>query len=163
MTDGRPQGGEDNEYTPDDYNRVAGNANLVGITLMASDIEVKPEYFDPATKNSLSYDSGVATCDYDPNDGVISAWLKYAVNAKIGRKRVLKINAEYLVIYRSVPDLKPAAAEAFCAHVGKYAAYAYFRAWVSQVAGASNLRLPPLPTLSSVGRSPPKQESSTTL
>lgn len=155
MTDGRPQAGDGRDFTPADYNTVTANAKLIAVTLLKSTVEIKPEFFDPSTKKKLGYDTDVMTSRYDSDEGSISAFFRFAVDGKVGRKTQLKIYAEYLVVYASEPGLNQDAAEAFCEHVGLYASYPYFRAWVSQAASAGNLRLPPLPSLSSVGRLAP--------
>lgn len=157
MSDSCPPAKSDRDYTPEEYNRVTANARLIVITLMESQITIRPEFLDPDAKKKLSYNTEVGNLLYDDEAGSVTATCRFLVEGKIGRKTPLKIFAQYLVLYGCEKDLNPSAAEAFCSHVGLYAAYPYFRAWVSNAAAAGNVRLPPMPTLSSVGKAPPRR------
>lgn len=155
MTDGRPEPGPDGLFTKDDYNDVAAHAQLLAVSLLKAESEIKPEYFNPATKKNLSYATATLSSAHIDEEQSMSAVFQFVVEGKVGRKKLLKIYAEFFVVFGCGSNHNPEAAKAFCEHIGLYAAYPYFRSWVAQVACAAGVKLPPLPTLSSVGRGIP--------
>jgi hypothetical protein len=90
---------------------------------------------------------GIMGCYYEPEAQSVAAIFRYSVTAKAGRTRAFRCRAEYAVLYH-VPDGSPEdAAKAYCAKVGIYAAYPYFRAVAAQMAWNAGLELPPMPAI----------------
>lgn len=141
-------------FTAKEYNAVATKAQLISVSLMKGNFDIKPEFYNPATKKTLSYDTDVLASRFDVDEAAVSAFFRFAVESKVGRKIVLKCSADYFVSYDVPEGVSQDAAESFSEHVGLFAAYAYFRGWLSQTAWAANCRMPPLPTLSAAGGMP---------
>lgn len=145
---------QEKSFSAKEYNAVATKAQLISASLMKCKFDVKPEFYNPGTKKTLSYDTDVLASHYNIDEDVVSAFFRFAVESKVGRKSVLKCSADYFVSYELPSDVKKDAAESFSEHVGMFAAYAYFRTWLAQTAWAANIRMPPLPTLSAAGGMP---------
>jgi hypothetical protein len=140
-------------YTRDDYNAVAGAAQLAQIMLVSSAFEVKPNYWrdkkeDP-DKIKHNYDWDIRQYEYNAKEGAALAHIEFKIDVRSKRKNALNIRCAYLVVYAGIENMHPEAVEAFMRRIGRFAAYPYFRAHVSQLSWESNTGLPVLPTIRS--------------
>lgn len=143
-----------------EYNGVAMAAQLHEIRLLKSAFVVEPEFYSVQDDTNLSFGRDVISCSFEPEEGIVAAIFKYHVYAKHGRSKLLKCEAEYVVIY-SVPNSSPEeAARGFCRNVGVFAAYPYFRTLVAQLTWGAGITLPPLPAIASTAHIPPQKGKS---
>ncbi len=78
---------------------------------------------------------------------MLAGKFKWDVTIKKGRKKLLVIEAVYLVVYQNVPTVPEEPALAFLQKVGKFATYPYFRALVATLAAYARADIPILPVL----------------
>ncbi|MDR6292370.1 hypothetical protein E9232_004910 [Inquilinus ginsengisoli] len=140
-------------YTRDDYNAVAGSAELAQIILVSSAFDVKPDYWRCMKERPDSlkhgYDWDLVNYSYSPEQGAAMSNIDFKIDVRCKRKIVLSVDCSYLVIYSGIKEMNKAAVEAFMRRIGRFAAYPYFRAHVSQLSWESNTGLPVLPTIRS--------------
>lgn len=142
-----------------EYNDVAVGAELLEIRLLKSNFVVEPEFYSAQDEANLSFGREVLSCSVNSAESTVAAIFKYHVYAKQGRSKLLRCEAEYVVIYRVPNSSPPEAARGFCRNVGAFAAYPYFRALVSQATWGAGITLPPLPAIASTAHIPPKKSS----
>jgi hypothetical protein len=130
-----------------DYNSVASIARLEDVRLLHLASDIKPT--DSSEPLSLSYGRELLSCDHDEETSSAAAIFRFFVKARAGRKVVVKIEADYAVIYDVGESAHANAARAFVNNVGLFAAYPYFRALAAQISWNAGMRLPPLPTIAS--------------
>lgn len=133
------------------YNDVVASAKLVAIQLAKSRFDVSPEFYDSDLKKKLGFDHSDISTTFDRDENIVIGRFGFGCEAKGGRKSLLKATAEYIVIYEVHEGANGDAVEAFCARVGVFAAYPYFRALVANLAWAANAKLPPLPVIATKG------------
>ncbi|WP_295527193.1 hypothetical protein [Novosphingobium sp. Chol11] len=151
--------GKSGGFKTAEYNEVALSAQLVEIRLLKSNFVAEPEFSSVQDETNLSFGREVVSCFFKHGDPTVAAIFNYHVYGKRGRTKLLKCEAEYVVIY-SVPTLAAEeAARGFCRNVGVFAAYPYFRAHVAQLAWGAGITLPPLPAIASTAHIPPKKRS----
>jgi preprotein translocase subunit SecB len=144
------------EFKAAEYNEVAMNSSLIEIRLLKSSFLVEPDFYAVQDETKLSFGRETVSCSVDSADNTVAAIFKYNVLAKQGRSKLLRCEAEYVVIYE-VKSVSPhAAMAAFCRNVGAFAAYPYFRALVSQLTWGAGVTLPPLPAIASTAHIPRK-------
>lgn len=142
-----------------EYNDVAMAAQLLEIRLLKSNFSVEPEFSSAEEDVNLSFGREALSCFYEAGGTSVAGIFKYHVFGKRGRAKLLKCEAEYVVIYR-VPDTSAEeAARGFCRNVGTFAAYPYFRALVAQLTWGAGVTLPPLPAIASTAHIPPKKQT----
>lgn len=140
-----------------EYNNVALTAQLREIRLLKSGFVVEPDFYSFQDETHLSFGREVLSCSFDLEEGIVAAIFKYHVYAKHGRSKLLKCEAEYVVIY-GIPHSAPEeAARGFCRNVGAFAAYPYFRTLVAQLTWGAGIALPPLPAIASTAHIPQKK------
>ena len=148
-------------FTAAEYNDVAMAAQLHEIRLLKSGFVVEPDFYSVQDETKLSFGREVLSCSFEPEEGISAAIFKYHVFAKHGRSKLMKCEAEYVVIY-GVPGSAPEeAARGFCRNVGAFAAYPYFRTLVAQLTWGAGITLPPLPAIASTAHIPPKKPTET--
>lgn len=133
------------------YNEIVEKAELVSITLVATNFLAKPEYYkalsDDDEKLRRGYGSTFSGFSYDGTSQALSGQFEWGIEATLGRKKLLHVKATYFIVYEDVPDVGNEHAEAFIKRVGKFATYPYFRALVSQISAESRANLPIMPVL----------------
>lgn len=133
------------------YNEVVGSARLLTIQLTGSRFLVNPEYYTSKLKQKLSFNYAAESTDYDEVEKVVVGRFRFSCEAKGGRKKLLTVSAQYVVMYEVHEGADGRATEAFCDRVGIFAAYPYFRALAAHFAWAANAKLPPLPVIATKG------------
>lgn len=130
------------------YNHVATKSSLVAVQLIASNFDVSPQFFSKKGDVKVDLCHKILAIDFYESTNLIAGIFQYEVIAKVVRKHVMTARADFMVVY----DLPEGPAEneskAFCARVGLFAAYPYFRALFAHFASASNVEIPALPVLS---------------
>ena len=136
-----------------EYNTIVETAAPVMVRLKASKFEAKADYI----VQRLQEQSGKITLaksivghhefyGYNANEGTLLGFFSWTVQIK-RRKILLSARADYIVGYAHVPNVSEAVARKFLGHVGKFAAYPYFRVYISQMAAMAGADMPPLPLL----------------
>lgn len=138
----------------ENYNKVAGCAELLQIMLIASEFKMSPAFFaarseEKDSKKKLSYynEYSVEGLDFDSDEGVASMTIRFSVRATKDRKNLLSIKNTYIVVYGEMEGCEDGAVSAFMQRIGRFAAYPYFRTHVSQLSWESGANLPILPTV----------------
>lgn len=135
----------------DAYARVSRAAQLLEIKLIDSQYSIKPEVF-AAIEDLDSMNHGFVgesgPLNFDPEEGIAMGNYRWTAEIKHGRKKVLKLVVNYLIVYSDLYDFDEAHVRFYFNKVGRFASYPYFRAIFSHHTSESGILLPPLPTLS---------------
>ena len=143
-----------NKMDPQTYNSLVSRAHLRTIRMTTSKFEMKPEALDldpDAWRNNVS--TGLLESFLETESGSLYGVFSFEVLCRQGRKRVLSVNATYLVSYKIDGECDQAACELFVERVGKIATYPYFRTLVASLTSQAGLIMRPLPVLSFAPRS----------
>lgn len=138
-------------FDQDLYAQVSVSAQLRDIKLLGSEYSIKPEIFEVLEdlENMNHGFSGECTqLFFDEEAGVAMGHFRWSAEVKSGRKKVLKLQTDYLVAYTGLADCDEGHVRFFLEKIGRFATYPYFRALFSHHSSESGLMLPPLPTLS---------------
>ena len=146
---------------PEAYNYVATKSALISIQLVSSHFEVNPDFFKKNDKIKIELHHGISDINFYGKTEMVAGFFRYEVVAKVARKHVLTARADFLAIYDVPPGSAENEAKAFCARVGLFAAYPYFRALFAHLIAAGNVELPILPVLSADPLRRPKGKQST--
>lgn len=133
---------------PEKYNHVATKASLVAVQLISANFEVSPSFFADGDKVKLELCHNVLTLDFYEKEESVAGIFRYEVIAKVGRKHVMNGKSDFMVVYDLPTEPAEYESKAFCARVGLFAAYPYFRALFAHYTSAANMDLPTLPVLS---------------
>lgn len=139
---------------PQTYNSLVTRAHLSNIRMTSSKFDMKPEALglDPdAWQNNVS--AGLIESFFESETGRLYGVFGFDVICKYARKKVLSINATYLISYKIVGECDQDACELFVQRVGKIATYPYFRSLVAALTSQAGLIMRPLPVLSFTPRS----------
>jgi hypothetical protein len=133
------------------YNAVVAAANLSAVILMRSNFEMDAEYL-PANisrekRPKFTTDWNFVSVDFDADEGIATGIFQFDLRVKFGRKNLLKISSSYLVAYDDLFNHDEEIVSVFLKRVGRFAAYPYFRALVSQYSWSSEANLPVLPII----------------
>jgi hypothetical protein len=153
----------DPKLEPAAYNHVATKSILTTVQLISSAFDVTPDFFKNSDKIKVDLCHNIVHIKVYSSDQMVVGIFRYEVVAKVGRKHALSARAEFLAAYDMPEDSAENEARAFCARVGLFAAYPYFRALFAHFASAGNIDLPILPVLSAdpLKRSEGKQSTIT--
>lgn len=149
-TESNPRKFFDPKIDPAAYNVVARNSQLSLIQLIGSDFNVQPSFFDKNDKVGLKLCYGIHDVWIDLKNEICSAIFHYEIVGKIGRKHVMTAKADIMTVYDIPSGSTENESKAFCARVGLFAAYPYFRSLFAHLASVANLEVPMLPVLSAV-------------
>lgn len=137
-----------------EYNALVHAAELNDITLIDMKFTVKPEYFswlreESAGKKKLTraFDGSVSEVFFDSESHMLGGQFDWVTEVKAGNKRLLKIEARYLIVYGNVPETSPVCRDRYMQRVAKFATYPYFRSLVAQISWESKADLPVMPVL----------------
>jgi hypothetical protein len=142
-------------FTIKKYNAVVQGAKLLDIRMTSSRFEAKSDYFllrereknENKSLMTLGMEDELSKCTYVRDEGLMFGELSWHAYSKAGKKRILYVKSDYLVVYSSGTDLEERYVEAFLRNVGKFATFPYFRALVATYSAASSADLPILPVL----------------
>lgn len=137
------------------YNHVVSAAQLRSVQMSSTAFKVKPDFFSDGENRKLSYTVIKGARHFSEENAVAMAFISFQVEAKIGRKKVLHCEAEYVVTYDGLFDCEEEAVLAFLDRVGPFTCYPYFRSLFASLDWAATTGLPPLP----VHKEPPRGAS----
>lgn len=145
------------EEVPDDvaaYNGLVHDAELIDLRLVDLKFNVRPEYFaalrdEAEGKRSLvrAFDGKMSDIFYESEAQTLGGQFDWATHVLIGKKKLLKVEARFLVVYGNVPEVAAETRERYIQKVGKFATYPYYRSLVSQLSWESKGDLPTMPVL----------------
>lgn len=128
------------------YNKLARTAQLADVLLTKVDFSVSPSYHSTDPQNHVrKFDGQVVQIARQTGDNLCLAEIKWTVSVVLGKKKLAKCDAHYVIIYDSVTDADEDSLRIFIESVGRATAYSYFRGLCAQLDWAGGLRLPPLP------------------
>jgi hypothetical protein len=137
--------GEKPAFSSEAYNKVARSAKLIVVALVNSKFSVDPGF--QVEKLSFGFDGSAHSPFYNSEDGTAGCRWQWCVHARKGRKKVLSLEATYVLLYDEIVECEEVAVFRYLERVGRFATYPYFRAHVSQVSWESSTNLPLLPTI----------------
>lgn len=132
------------------YAEVSSAAELHDIKLIKSEYSVKPEIFrvvEDMENMVHGFQGECLSFDFLDEPGIAVGRYKWSAEIKAGRKKALKLTAEYLVAYAELSGQDKGHVEFFFNKVGRFATYPYFRALFSHHTAETGLVFPPLPSL----------------
>lgn len=130
------------------YNFVAKHANLATVQLISSNFDVSPEFFEKDSQVKIDLCHHILSVNHYNSDSFTVGIFRYEVIAKIGRKRSMCARSDFMAVYEMPDEAAEYESRAFCARVGLFAAYPYFRAYFAHLMSLSQIDLPALPVLS---------------
>lgn len=133
---------------PEAYNPIATNSTLVSVQTIASHFEVNPDFFSKNDKLKIELGHNVLSVSHYEKDNLAVGIFRYEVIAKAVRKHVMCVRADFMVLYEVPEGSAEYESRAFCARVGLFAAYPYFRSLFAHLTSLGQLELPVLPVLS---------------
>ena len=139
------------DFDPSKYQAVAQSARLVEMGLIRQNYEAKLASFWGAdqSKERLAYGfSGRPKgCSLDQESGTLVGGYEWEAEVKDGKKKALKLKAEYVVVYRVLSEVEPEYARLYFEKLARFTTYPYFRALFAMNTSNSSLALDPLPSL----------------
>ncbi len=133
------------------YEQVSKAARLREVKLVSSSYHVKPQAFavsEDDDKVKKKFMGKVVQFHLDADAGIAWGRLEWLAEVKISRQTVIKLVAEYLLVYSEVDGCDPEHTSYYFKKVGRFATYPYFRALFSHHIGETGIAMAPLPTLS---------------
>lgn len=125
------------------YQKVVGTARLEDILLVSSSFSIDPEYYAASEKTHHIH----VQQEFSTFEDQAATACEFSVTAKADEKDILLIKAKFVVSYSQLQGQAGPAVEAFVKQVGVFAAYPYFRSFVSQLSWMASAQLPIAPIL----------------
>lgn len=136
------------DFNNDVYASVTVSAILRDIKLVNCEYFIKPEVFDAIEDlENMGFSGDAAGFSHNPDSGDMLGTYRWVAEIKLGRKKVLKLVSEYLIVYTGLEGFDEFHVKCFFEKVGRFASYPYFRADFSHHTASSGIMLPPLPSL----------------
>lgn len=136
-------------FDSEQYNKVARAVQLLRISLISSRFFILPEFFfgqsDQAPK--LNFQAKMANPKFDAENGTASCEWEWGMTAEAAEKVTFNLEATYLLAYGALKDCDFEAIQFYMRRVGRFTAYPYFRAKVSQLSWESGANIPILPSI----------------
>jgi len=138
------------------YNRVVAAAEFSAILMMKSRSEVAQnaqQLLDLAQEEGFTgivhIDQSVSGYSFDPDRGMASCIVSFqlSISGGEGRQALFNVSCEFSVVYHGLEGQDSGAIGRFIKRVARFAAYPYFRAYVSHVVSLTDIKMPPLPVL----------------
>jgi len=130
------------------YNRAVREARLVTILLSSFSFNVDRELEQPPMSEwKPSFDGELEMFDFNRATKTLASRVSWNVEIKIKRKKYVKCEAQYDVVYDGFSDLSDEIAVLISENLARPATYAYFRALFASVDWAANIGVPPLPII----------------
>lgn len=141
----------DDYFDSDLYANVARRARLRELNLVSSHYEIKLECFLQAENSDgelkYGFSGRLGNLSFDSEDGVIIGSYLWQVEVKHKRKKALKLNAEYLLLYTELEGCDEKYVSTYFDKIARFTTYPYFRALFSLNTSTSGVSLNPLPSL----------------
>lgn len=137
------------EFDSSIYNDVAKNADLVDCRMIDCKFSVQPEFYKKrdAAELKFSFDGKPRNPTFLEDEGVAAATFYWSANASYSRKKLLKVSAQFLLMYDGLIDMPPNYAITYVYKVGRFTSYPYFRSVVSTMCANAQADMPLLPSL----------------
>lgn len=139
------------DFDPNEYAKVAQHANLEDIRLESSVYNVKHDCFAKAESSdkelNQGFFGGMSGHTFDAESGILVGGYTWGAEVKFGRKKVLKLKCEYILIYSGLDDSSPDYARLYFQKLARFTSYPYFRSHFAVQTTASGLNIGPLPSL----------------
>ena len=137
-----------------EYSKVVESAELMDISLFASDFLIEDGYFEilgEARKNRQQLDffcqCKLSVVEYDTDSGILLGQFDWKACAKKDETKLLEVNGRYVICYECKSKVNAEAAKRFMSRVGRFATFPYFRSLVGLYNTSSGAELPVLPVL----------------
>ena len=140
------------DYVPAKYEDVARRARVMEVRLVESSYNAKINSF-PAADNGegidliQSYSGKPAHYSFSLEKGILAGTYHWSAEVKAGRQKILKLGAEYVVVYGNLSDAPEDYVRLYFNKLARFTTYPYFRAHFAMNVAASGLMLAPLPSL----------------
>lgn len=138
-------------YDEDIYGEVSRRAKLVDLRTLSSNFSVKAECIrdleEGVEKLQHGFKGSASTFNFSPENGVVIGTVNWVAEIKSGRKKALKLDAEFLVVYTELEDLAEEYVKLYFKKIARFATYPYFRALFSGQTASAGIMLAPLPAL----------------
>jgi hypothetical protein len=143
------------------YNRVVAAAELGAILMTMSHSEVSP---NAQTRSGSSEEEPVTRVvhighsvdahSFDSEQGMASCVVSFRLRILAGasQEELFKTTCDFSVVYRGLEDHTSEVIRRFVDRVARFAAYPYFRAYVSHLVSLAEIEMPPLPILKESAR-----------
>lgn len=134
---------------PKAYNNLVSRAVLRSIRLTDSRFELKPEALEVDSDQwRKDINAEVREIVSSADAELLAGSFAFDVVCRHRRKKVVAVQAVYLVSFRLQGEYDQDAAVLFLERVGRVAAYPYFRSLVADLASQAGVSMPPLPIIS---------------
>ena len=139
-------------YEPAKYEAVAFRARVREVRLAGSTYNAKASSFLPSMNGdhvdfNQSFSGEPRHYNFSPETGVMAGTYHWVAEVKSGRQKVLKLSAEYLVVYSGLKDEPEEYVRLYFTKLARFTTYPYFRAHFAMNVASSGLMLAPLPSL----------------
>lgn len=141
-------------YEPAKYEDVARKARVREVRLVDSSYSAKVASFLAASNGNgdaaelkQSYTGMPSHYTFSPEKGMLAGTYHWSAEVKCGRKKILKLSAEYLVVYSGLKDAPEDYVRLYFNKLARFTSYPYFRAHFAMNVASSGLMLAPLPSL----------------
>lgn len=138
-------------FIPAEYNEVVKKADLVAVDLSDLRFSVKPDFFLKEIEKSIdlkkNFNFRLLGNHFVAKSGISVSQFQWFVEVLFGRKSLVKITADYHVVYRGLDGCNEYAVKEFAVRIGRTSSYPYFRALVSQLTWSAGVSLPILPVI----------------
>lgn len=129
-------------------------AELMEIRLVSSNLKSHAgSSRSPGIDAKLTHSCEISSVQYDPDQHLLIGFVDAAAGCRCGRKTILSLKAEYVVIYSVSGEPSEDVSERFFRVVGQVAVYPYFRTHFAEIAAQAGFRMPPLPIFRTPRRS----------
>lgn len=134
------------------YADVARLARLREVRLVDGSYNAKVGKFLAAENDAdaelrQAFSGEPAQLTFSVERGIVAGTYRWSAVVKSGRLNVLKLSAEYLVLYSGLKDSPEEYVHLYFRKVARFTSYPYFRSHFASHVAASGLMLAPLPSL----------------
>jgi hypothetical protein len=140
----------DPRFDRDIYADVATHAKLREIRLIGSEFGIKPQVLTISSADldqKRSFEGGCKRYEFNAENGTALAFYSWTAELKVGRSRVLKLTAEYIMMYSDLDQKPEEYVELYVKRLARFSSYPYFRALFGSQTALSGIQIPPLPSL----------------
>ncbi|MCV2875660.1 hypothetical protein OE810_05250 [Rhodobacteraceae bacterium XHP0102] len=131
-----------------EWQKLTESARLRSLRMIKSAFSVKPEvYKEEENLDKMTFQGNPVGFEFHESSNSMIGFYRWSAEIKMGKKKVLKFEADYILQYSGVQDFEEAYVEFYFRKVGRFTSYPYFRSDFSHNCCSAGLFLPPLPSL----------------
>lgn len=138
-------------FDHDEYAKTARLARLEDIRLIECNYTVKVNAFLEAETSNKIMEQGfsgvISGYSFNQDVGVAAGSYSWRAEVKCGRKKVMSMKAEYMLVYSHLKEAKADYVRLYFQKLARFTSYPYFRAHFAVQSSASGLNIAPLPSL----------------